>query len=157
MSCGNGRRAIILAGLLIIASVMVDYGGLVVLAQSTSSAASPTTSPMARSTSAMTEAPTASAGIQGCVSDYDSTAKVTYFRDEAEIKYAQTFAVTYEPSYKVLNITGTVYILYQCGTPKPELSDVTVQEYISVPVTRVATGTTDHIPRIEVRYEFACC
>lgn len=89
----------------------------------------------------------------GCVTDYDAAAGVDYFPDKAVVTYAETFSVEYFPTYKVLSSTDgwvtTTYVLYQCGTPEPTL-DETVQAYISVPVTTVATGTPDHIPRIEV-------
>eukprot|EP00752_Nemacystus_decipiens_P009351 g8357.t1 len=89
----------------------------------------------------------------GCVTDYDASAGVDYFPDKAVIDYAETFSVEYFSTYKVLTImdafSSTSYVLYQCGTPEPTL-DMTVQQYISVPVTNVSTGTTDHIPRIEL-------
>lgn len=90
----------------------------------------------------------------GCVTDYNETAGVDYFPVKAVISYAETFTVEYFNSYKVLTTTSpswgsATYVLYQCGTTKPVL-DVEVQLYISIPVTRVATGTPDHIPRIEV-------
>lgn len=86
-----------------------------------------------------------------CVTDYDASAGVDYFPNKAEIEYAETFSVEYFPAHKVVTIAGYVYVLYQCGTPEPDLSaDMDVQLYISVPVTIVATGTPDHIPRIEV-------
>lgn len=97
-----------------------------------------------------TPAPVTASAAVGCVSDYDASAGVDYFEDKAELEYAESFTVSYQKTYKLLNITGTVYVLYQCGTPQPVLDDVEVQEYISVPVTIVATGTPDHIPRIEV-------
>lgn len=98
---------------------------------------------------AQTSASTAAA--EGCVTDYDASAGVDYFPDKAEIEYAESFSVEYFPAYKVVTISGLVYVLYQCGTPEPDLSaDMEVQLYVSVPVTTVATGTPDHIPRIEV-------
>lgn len=80
-----------------------------------------------------------------------------YFPDKAEVQYAETFSVEYFDTYKVLDIFGTVYVLYQCGTPEPTLDDVTVQQYISIPVSKVATGTPDHIPRIEVGPRACTC
>lgn len=95
------------------------------------------------------------AQVVSCVEDYDESAGIDYFPEKVDIKYATTFSVEYFPSYKVLNTTlfgekGT-YVLYQCGTPQPDMGGMEVQEYFSVPVSRVATGTPDHIPRIEVR------
>lgn len=98
-----------------------------------------------------------SSNPDGCVADYDAAAGVDYFPDKAIIEYAETFTVDYLPTYKVLTVSDgfseTVYVLYQCGTPVPDLDDNTtvVQQYISIPVTNVSTGTTDHVPRIEVQ------
>lgn len=98
-----------------------------------------------------------------CVTDYDANAEVDYFPNKANIQYAETFSVEYSLSYKVLNATegkdgnSTLYVLYQCGTPQPNLTELTIQEYIRIPVTKVATGTPDHIPRIEVRYVPVFC
>lgn len=91
-----------------------------------------------------------------CVTDYDESAGIDYFPEKAEIKYATTFSVEYFPSYKVLNTTTpfggtTTYVLYQCGTTPPDMGGMEVQDYFSVPVSRVATGTSSHVPRIEVR------
>lgn len=98
---------------------------------------------------AQTSASTAAA--EGCVTDYDASAGVDYFPVKAEIEYAESFSVQYFPAYKVVTISDLVYVLYQCGTPEPDLSaDMVVQLYVSVPVTTVATGTPDHIPRIEM-------
>lgn len=95
---------------------------------------------------------------EGCVSDYDASAGIDYFPVKAEIGFAQTFSVEYALAHKVVTIADAVYVLYQCGTPEPDLSaDMDVQLYISVPVTTVATGTPDHIPRIEVSHAHHTC
>lgn len=98
---------------------------------------------------------TSSVTADGCVADYDPSAGVDYFPIKAEIKYAETFNIEYFLSYKVVTIMGggmnMTYVLYQCGTTQPDVGDLEVQEYISIPVTRVATGTSSHVPRIEVR------
>lgn len=90
----------------------------------------------------------------GCVTDYDAAAGVDYFPDKAVVSYAETFSIEYFDTYKVLttmdDFSSTKYVLYQCGTPEPTL-DEPIQQYISIPVTTVATGTPDHIPRLEVR------
>lgn len=125
-------------GFAIVAAGLLVAGHTPVLAQTSSSTPS----------SSISDSQTIA---DGCVTDYDASAGVDYFPDKAEIAYAQTFSVEYFPAYKVLDISGTIYVLYQCGTPQPELAaNVAVQQYISVPVTTVATGTPDHIPRIEV-------
>lgn len=126
---------------------------------STLMVAAETTSASSASASA---SPTASSSLSsnpdGCITDYDSSAGVDYFPDKAVVEYATTFAVEYFPSYKVLTVidveSNSTYVLYQCGTPQPDLGDTAavVQQYIEVPVTNVSTGTPDHIPRIEVRF-----
>ncbi|CAN0554138.1 unnamed protein product, partial [Laminaria digitata] len=79
---------------------------------------------LAQTTSASTTA------AEGCVTDYDASAGVDYFPDKAEIEYASTFAVDYFPAHKVVTIAESVYVLYQCGTPEPDLSaDLDVQLY----------------------------
>lgn len=89
-----------------------------------------------------------------CVTDYDASANVDYFPDKADVRYADTFSVEYFPAYKVVTVTNFTanytFVLYQCGTPAPELTGQQVERYLPVPVTQVATGTPDHIPRIEV-------
>lgn len=137
----NGRRCKI-GAILIAAGVMVADRG-VVLGQTT--------------TAPVSYVPSSTSTADGCVSDYDATAGIDYFPDKAVIDYAQTFSVEYFPAYKVLNIYGDVYVLYQCGTPEPTLADnVSVQQFVSVPVNNVATGTPDHIPRIEVCVDIWC-
>lgn len=101
-----------------------------------------------------------SSNPDGCVTDYDADAGVDYFPDKATIEYAETFSVEYSLTYKVLRSYGDpfdrsllteVHVLYQCGTPIPSIEVEEVSNYISVPVSNVSTGTTDHIPRIEVK------
>lgn len=116
----------------------------------TTAAAVAVTSLMAADHSVVLAQTNASTTAEGCVANYNASAGVDYFPDKVEIKYAESFSVEYFPAYKVVTISDNVYVLYQCGTPEPDLADMDVRLYISVPVTTVATGTPDHIPRIEV-------
>ena len=44
--------------------------------------------------------------------------------------------------------TGTSVVMYQCGTPRPNVSYAT--DYISVPVDTVAVTSTTYIPWVEL-------
>lgn len=113
---------------------------------------------LAADLSVLAQTTSASTTAEGCVSDYNASAGIDYFPVKAEIQYAETFSVEYALAHKVVTIADVVYVLYQCGTPEPDLSaEMDVQLYVSVPVTTVATGTPDHIPRIEVSDTFDMC
>lgn len=62
------------------------------------------------------------------------------------------FSINYFKSYKVVNVTqqdgsSLVYILWQCGTPKPSAS-IPGALYVQIPVTRTAIDATTQIPFI---------
>ncbi|CAM9558067.1 unnamed protein product [Choristocarpus tenellus] len=101
-------------------------------------------------TSRSSVAPTAN--LLTCVTDYDETANVDYFPEKATITRAETFSVEYFNSYKVLTVSDdfaqSTYILYQCGTPQPVVANTTA--YIEVPVSNISTGSSSHIPYIEL-------
>ncbi|CAM9956513.1 unnamed protein product [Discosporangium mesarthrocarpum] len=93
--------------------------------------------------------------IDGCVTDYDETATIDYFPEKVTLKYAETFSVEYFNNYKVLTVgTGAnaTYVLYQCGTPVPVVTSTKypVLHYISVPVQKVSTGSSSHVPFLEL-------
>lgn len=149
----SGRRCTSMHGAIILAIGLLLSAGSGVHGQVTQSPTPSTSEP------SPTAAPSSAATAGGdCVTDYDADAGFDYFPVKANIQYAETFSVEYSLSYKVLNATegkdgnSTLYVLYQCGTTQPNLTELTIQEYIKIPVTKVATGTPDHIPRIEVRY-----
>ena len=88
------------------------------------------------------------AGDSSCVCDYKQN--VDYFPDKVDSAHAATYDVTYFDSYKVVNTSTSTYVLYQCGTPVPDLNttypDAT---YVSIPLQRVFVGSTTFIPWIE--------
>lgn len=86
-----------------------------------------------------------------CVCDFRED--VDYFPTKAESNFAETYHVTYHGHYKVVNVTetGDVYVLYQCGTPRPDslFEDGDVAAFVEVPVARVAVTSTTFVPWIE--------
>jgi len=108
------------------------------------------------------------ASDNACVCDYKQN--VDYFPDKVEKNYATTYVyffylslsishtyssicrynVTYFNSYKVLNTVSVTYVLYQCGTPIPDLSATYPgATYVSIPLKRVHVDATPIIPWIE--------
>jgi hypothetical protein len=79
--------------------------------------------------------------LQSCVSSYD--AEIDYFAEKVEVEKSSKFTVTYRNNYKeVRNLfTNEQIVLYQCGTPKPNLTEENVK-YFPVPMTDVAVGDT---------------
>eukprot|EP00939_MAST-03C_sp_MAST-3C-sp1_P000581 g581.t1 len=91
------------------------------------------------------------AGNQTCVCDYLD--HVDYFPQKLTQTYADTFSVTYHKHYKVINVTanpGAPLVLYQCGTPRPNLNDTYPSAtYIQIPIKRVMVASSTFIPWIE--------
>ncbi|MCD5421633.1 hypothetical protein LRS71_19080 [Rhodococcus pyridinivorans] len=89
-----------------------------------------------------------------CITDFD--ASVDYFPDKSEIVDAENFSITYEKSYQVLTVnepfTGAKsesYVLVKCGAPAPELTgELATAQQIHVPITRLYTGSTTHLPLV---------
>lgn len=87
----------------------------------------------------------------GCVETF--SADTDYFPDKATFEHAKGVSVTYENSYKVVEVTTLEgekpqrYVLLQCGADEPslegELGDARV---IEVPVTSAITLTTTNLP-----------
>lgn len=82
-----------------------------------------------------------------CAAPYSAT--TDYFPDKAVVQYAAGFTVAYRNNYKVVTNTkvNETYVLYQCGTPAPDVPGANFT--FSVPVTGVALGDTTYVPRIE--------
>ena len=91
--------------------------------------------------------------LKECIPDGTFNASVDYFPAKSSVEYSQRWGVTYHNSYKVLTVTESdtsdalTYVLYQCGSPKPDLGDV---HYISVPVSNFSLTETPQIPHIEL-------
>ena len=89
-----------------------------------------------------------------CADDYD--AAKDYFPHKAELQYAESFAIEYFGSYKLVTVhtpwpgaeEPVRYLLVQCGTPAPGGHDGV--QRITVPVRRLATLSTTQLPHLEL-------
>jgi iron complex transport system substrate-binding protein len=91
---------------------------------------------------------------EGCVENYDPN--IDYFPDKAEVVHAQGFTVEYFNHYKVVETLTTIatthagtdadiesnrYVLVQCGTPDPELTDdLAGATIIEIPISTAVDG-----------------
>ena len=88
---------------------------------------------------------------QGCINASDFSADFDYFPDKVSANYSDYWDIKYFKTYKILRneITGTSYVLYQCGTEPPALNGST--SLISVPIQDgCAIASTADIPYIEL-------
>jgi iron complex transport system substrate-binding protein len=90
----------------------------------------------------------------GCVDDFDES--TDYFPDKVAFEEASGVSVSYEDSYKSVEVTipgvdePVRYVLLQCGAPEPELDgDLADAQVIEVPVTSVITLTTTNLPHLD--------
>ncbi|BAZ09110.1 ABC transporter, periplasmic-binding protein [Calothrix sp. NIES-4071] len=99
--------------------------------------------------------PEKTATNSACVEQYEATRD--YFPDKVSVTRAKGFNVEYYNHYKVVTInnpwkgskTGFKYILVQCGTPAPKISDASLNTYyITVPVNSVISLSTTHLPHL---------
>ncbi len=89
-----------------------------------------------------------------CATTYNPTQD--YFPDQVELDYATGFAVEYHRHYKVVTVhspwkhadTEFRYVLVQCGAPVPK--GIEQAQVIEVPVQRVVTLSTTHLPHLDV-------
>ena len=87
----------------------------------------------------------------GCIDSYSPD--TDYFPDKATFEHADGVSVTYESSYKVVEVTTLEgeepqrYVLLQCGADTPELEgDLQDAQVIEVPVKSAITLTTTNLP-----------
>ena len=89
-----------------------------------------------------------------CVSNFNIANNIDYFPIKMNGSMATTFTITYHNYYKVITLLDTTgpitYVLYQCGTQIPTDALLSTAIKVSVPVTKVATASTTHLPFIEV-------
>lgn len=97
-----------------------------------------------------------SAPATGCVTDYAEGQD--YFPEKSTVEESELWDITYHNSYKTLTLTDTevadgdklVYVLYQCGTPKPaatgELADAL---FVQVPVNNVAVTSFNALAMLD--------
>jgi len=139
--------------------VALFISGCVAVAPASNSA--PVGNESATATSAPTPVSTAidvsvlTENAQGCLEEFDPT--IDYFPQKISINHAQLFQVEYHNSYKVVRThaegeyyvpisASDVYILVQCGAPRPELiDDLAEATIITVPVERVSTGNNEEV------------
>ncbi len=90
----------------------------------------------------------------GCVSDY--SADVDYFPHKLEVLDAVRFSVEYFNHYKVVSVSDSFdgspdfeYVLVQCGTPPPPVTDFPAgTQFIEVPTGEVITLSTTQLPAL---------
>ncbi|TPX50064.1 hypothetical protein SeMB42_g02204 [Synchytrium endobioticum] len=83
---------------------------------------------------------------------YDDT--VNYFaQNQALVSYAQYFTLAYTNSYKILTITATtpptIYVLYLCNNPQPNVTGLADATYVQVPVKSAAFADMPSIRFVE--------
>ncbi|CUU56817.1 iron complex transport system substrate-binding protein [Parafrankia irregularis] len=89
---------------------------------------------------------------RGCVSSFDEN--TDYFPVHSTLEYAKNFTITYEKAYQVVTVKEPYpdgkpesYVLYRCGTPKPELTgDLADAPRVETPITSLYSGSTTHLP-----------
>lgn len=101
---------------------------------------------------------------EGCVENFEPD--TDYFADKTSPRYADGWEVRYESNYKVVSTTVTAgsghaadqsrvldstYVLVQCGTPAPELTDdLAGATVIDIPVTTMVDGGSIFYGALEV-------
>ncbi len=92
----------------------------------------------------------------GCVENVAAGADV--FPQKATIEQAENFTLTYHGNYKILTVkepyqggSPESYVLVQCGTTAPTdlNAPAPVAATIQVPIKKILTGSTTHLPFIE--------
>jgi iron complex transport system substrate-binding protein len=92
----------------------------------------------------------------GCVTDPDPDADL--FPDKIAFEHADGVAVSYEGTYKVVEVTPPQvpgaepvrYVLLQCGAPEPDLGgDLAEAQVLEVPVERLASMTATNLPHLD--------
>jgi iron complex transport system substrate-binding protein len=105
---------------------------------------------------AVTEAPPSETAnlTDGCIETFDEG--VDYFPSKVTFDEATGVTVTYEDSYKVVEVTtldGAApqrYVLLQCGADEPELTGPLAKaQVVEVPVDNVITLTTTNLPHFD--------
>ena len=91
---------------------------------------------------------------EDCVLDYDED--TDYFPHKTEVQYSQGFDISYFNNYKVLEVfspwpgseSSEIYLLVQCGTPRPAGYDDA--HTIEIPVDSMVTLSTTYLPHLEI-------
>ena len=123
---------------------------------------------------AAVEAPAGNFVDGACVAGYDASSDASVdlfpskavpgsdFKDKVSSDYSLLWDVTYHKHYKVINATNAALVdsnavkyavLYQCGTPQPDLSatlGTAGVKYYSIPITKAAVASTTYLPLLEI-------
>ncbi len=159
---GPGSTLRLLAAVLALALLAAACGdssggaGTATPASPSSTSGSPTTvaapsSSTEPSTTTTVVAPTVNL-TQGCVENY--TEGVDYFPQKLTVEDAERLGVTYEDNYKVVRVSDAnfeeaafTYVLVQCGTPAPELTDdLAGATVVEVPISSAVVMSTTMLP-----------
>ncbi|KAJ3048503.1 hypothetical protein HDU99_009149, partial [Rhizoclosmatium hyalinum] len=83
----------------------------------------------------------------GCVTNYDPN--TDYFPEKIDGSNSPHLTYTYAKNYKTIfnSFSNETTVLYQCGTPKP---DVKAKNIIAVPITSVTVGDTTVVTYLEL-------
>ncbi|KPM56213.1 ABC transporter substrate-binding protein [Frankia sp. R43] len=89
---------------------------------------------------------------RGCVTSFDEG--TDYYPTRSTLEHAKNFTITYEKAYQVVTVKEPYpdgkpesYVLYRCGTPKPELTgDLADAPRIETPIDSLYSGSTTHLP-----------
>lgn len=141
--------------LLAVALLLAACGNSAPATQSDTPPATPQTSGDAPANGDIPEGPLGpAANLEfGCVNDtYDPA--IDYFPEKVTIAHATGWSIEYFKNYKVITVLRPwqnadvtfQYVLVQCGTPTPEGFDDA--QIIEVPVERIVTMSTTHLPHL---------
>ncbi|HEX6352668.1 ABC transporter substrate-binding protein [Actinophytocola sp.] len=89
----------------------------------------------------------------GCVTDYAEGKD--YFPDKSTVEESELWDISYHGSYKTITLTDTenaegdklTYVLYQCGTPRPEAAGDAL--FVEVPVTNVSVTSFNALAMVD--------
>lgn len=92
---------------------------------------------------------------EGCVGDY--TEGRDYFKDKSAVEESELWDIEYHDSYKTITLDDSenageklTYVLYQCGTPKPEAAgELSDALFVEVPVTNVSVSSFNALAMVD--------
>ncbi|WP_407562905.1 ABC transporter substrate-binding protein [Streptomyces sp. 184] len=91
----------------------------------------------------------------GCVGDY--TEGRDYFPDKATVEESELWDIGYHDSYKTVTLDDSenageklTYVLYRCGTPKPEAAgELSDALFVEVPVTNASVTSFNALAMVD--------
>ncbi|GAA1301960.1 ABC transporter substrate-binding protein [Saccharothrix xinjiangensis] len=102
------------------------------------------------------DAPGGQAGAGDCATDYAEGRD--YFPDKSAVTESELWDISYHGSYKTITLTDTEnddgpelkYVLYQCGTPQPEVTgDLEGALVVQVPVTNASVTSFNALAMVD--------